>query len=103
MNSATVCSDCGAQLELGDAPSVPATAPVYQELETIYETSNQIQAQLIRSLLEQASISAHISGESLQGALGELPPTMLYLRIQVPVEEAERARAIVLESERSGA
>jgi len=69
----------------------------YRDLQTIYETSNQIHAHLMKSLLEEHDIPVHISGDSLQGALGELPPTMLFLRLQVPVEDAQRARQIALE------
>ena len=98
-NSVEICSDCGSELRLGEVPPEPLVE--YLELQTIYETSNQIHAHLIKSVLEQNGISANIIGESLQGAIGELPPTMLYIRLQVPLEEAQRAREIVLKSEAS--
>ena len=94
-DSAEVCSDCGSELRNGEAPPEPLVE--YRDLQTIYETSNQIHAHLMKSLLEEHDIPVHISGDSLQGALGELPPTMLFLRLQVPVEDAQRARQIALE------
>jgi hypothetical protein len=96
-DSVELCSDCGSELRHGEGPPEPLVE--YRELQTIYETSNHVQAHLIRSLLEQDDIPVHISGESLEGAIGELPPTMLFIRVQVPVEQAQRAREIVLQSE----
>ena len=98
-NSVEICSDCGSGLRHGEVPPEPLVE--YLELQTIYETSNQIQAHLIKSVLEQHEISAHIIGESLQGAVGEIPPTMLFIRLQVPLEDAQRAREIVLQTEAS--
>jgi hypothetical protein len=69
--------------------------PTYRELETVYETSDRIQAHLIRSMLEQDDIAAHVAGEPLQGALGELPPTMPSIRVQVAPEHVERARGLI--------
>jgi len=98
-SSVDVCSDCGCELTHGEVPPEPAVE--YLELQIIYETSNSIQAHLIKSVLERHDIAAHVIGESLQGAVGEIPPTMLYLRLQVPLEDAERAREIVLQTEAS--
>ena len=50
-------------------------------------------------MLEDSGIPAHVSGDALQGAIGELPLTMLSIRVQVPSEHAERAREIALEAE----
>ena len=98
-DSVDVCSDCGSELQHGEVPPEPQVE--YLELQTIYETTNSIQAHLIKSVLEQHDIAAHIIGDSLQGAVGEIPPTMLFIRLQVPLEDAERAREIVLQTETS--
>jgi hypothetical protein len=98
LDTVEFCSDCGTSLRQGEAPPKPAKpAPAYRELETVYETSDRIQAHLIRSLLEQDEIAVHVAGESLHGALGELPPTMPYVRVQVPPEHVERARRLITE------
>jgi hypothetical protein len=93
LDSIEVCSDCGGLLRRGEAPPGPVLE--YRELVTIYETTNQIQAHLIRGLLEQNDVPVYISGESLQGALGELPPTMPFIRVQVPIEQAGWARELI--------
>ena len=100
LDAVEICSDCGAPLVHGDAPA-PQSDVDYQELATVYETSDRVQAHLMRSLLDDAGIPAHVSGDALQGAMGELPLTMLSIRIQVPAESAEEARRIVLEADRS--
>ena len=66
----------------------------------MYETSDRIQAHLIRSVLDDAGIPAYVTGDALQGALGEVPVNMLAMRVQVPVEQAECAREIALAAER---
>lgn len=97
LDAVQVCSDCGAPLEAGEAPPPPQLE--YQELATVYETSDRVRAHLIRSVLEDAGIPAHVSGDALQGALGEIPVNMLAMRVQVPYEHAELAREIALETE----
>jgi len=96
-NSVAICSDCDSELRQGEVPPEPLVE--YLELQTIYETNNQIQAHLIKSVLEEHGISVHIIGESLLGAVGELPPTMLFIRLQVSLEEAQRAREIALKTD----
>lgn len=91
------CSDCGARLEPGEAPE--ASRPEYLELVTVYETSDQPRAHLIRGLLAESGIDAHVGGDSLQGAMGELPITMLSIRVQVPPDDAARAREMIVEAE----
>jgi hypothetical protein len=93
LDTIEVCPHCGNRLRHGEAPPMPR--PTYRGLETVYETSDRIQAHLIRSLLEQDDIAAHIAGEPLQGALGELPPTMPSIRVQVAPEHVERARGLI--------
>lgn len=57
---------------------------------SIYSTSNGIEANLLRDILQREGIAAHISGEYLQGGIGELPVTGL---INVLVDEADSRRA----------
>jgi len=53
-NSVAICSDCGSELRQGEVPPEPLVE--YLELQTIYETNNQIQAHLIKSVLEEHGI-----------------------------------------------
>lgn len=67
-----------------------------QRLVEIYRARDNIHAHLIRSALDDAGIRAEITGESLQGALGEIPfgwPTAP--RILVAEADAPRAREII--------
>ena len=100
LDAVAICSDCGVALRSGPAPAAPEADVAFHELSTVYETNDRIQAHLVRSLLEDAGIPAHVSGDALQGAIGELPLTMLAMRVQVPVEHAEQAREIALERDR---
>jgi hypothetical protein len=100
LDSAQVCSDCGARLREGAAP-----APVnvsFQDLQTVYQAANVIQAHLIRDILESDGIPVHLGGESLTGAVGELPATVLQIEVQVPPEFALRARKLALQFEAGG-
>jgi hypothetical protein len=61
---------------------------------SIYHAANLADAYLIRQLLEQQRIRAHIVGEYLQGALGEIPANTP-IEVRVAAEDATRARQIV--------
>lgn len=87
------CVDCGTELVPGEAPAI--SIPGFRDLVTVYRTGDRSAAQLVRAALEANGLFAHVSGESLQGAMGELPPTMLSLRVQVDAEQAEWAREII--------
>jgi hypothetical protein len=65
----------------------------------VYSPANSAEAHMLVHLLAQSDIPAHILGEALQGAAGELPAAGL-VRLMVDDEDYERARSIVLEWER---
>jgi hypothetical protein len=69
-------------------------------MQIIHHAANLTDAYLLRQLLEDAGIPAHLNGEYLQGALGEVPANTPIL-LMVPDEHAQTARAIVLDWERS--
>lgn len=60
----------------------------------VYEPENLIEAHLLKGLLAQAGITAHIRGEHLTGAMGELPALGL-LALMVADEDADAARALI--------
>jgi hypothetical protein len=92
-----VCADCGTALVWGEAPR--PEPPTFQELETIYQAADGMQAHIVRAALEEEGIPVNISGEALMGAVGELPATLLQVEVQVPPEFAVRAREIALQCE----
>jgi len=60
-------------------------------MRSVYTASNSIQAHLVKILLEGEGIHAHVSGDYLQGAMGELPVVGM---MEVMVDESELQSAI---------
>jgi hypothetical protein len=69
-------------------------------MKTIYQSTNIADVYLLRDLLTQADIEAHVSGEYLRGAVGELPPDTP-VSLMVHEAQAAAARAIAVDWERS--
>lgn len=63
-------------------------------MKTVYEASNAVEAHMIADLLQQEGIAAHVQGEHLQGAIGELPAAGL-VRLMVDESEYEKARRLI--------
>jgi hypothetical protein len=58
-------------------------------MKTLYEAASAIEAHMIVDLLKQEGVTAHILGEHLQGAIGELPAGGL---VRLTVDEADYAQ-----------
>lgn len=69
-------------------------------MKQVYAPANAAEAHMLAHLLEQNGIHAHIHGEGLQAAVGELPAANL-LQLLVADEDYERGRTLVLEWERA--
>lgn len=65
----------------------------------VYSPANAPEAHMLLHLLEQAGIGAHLHGEALQGAAGDLPVSDV-LRILVADEDYDRARSLLLDWEK---
>ncbi|XVJ69325.1 MAG: DUF2007 domain-containing protein [Rhizobacter sp.] len=63
-------------------------------MQNIYEAANAVEAHMLRDLLKQEGIAAHIHGEYLQGGMGELPAAGL-VRLVVDEADVDRARALL--------
>ena len=63
-------------------------------MQPIFEAANSIQAHIVLGLLRSEGIDGRIEGEYLTGGIGELP-VMGLVRVLVPADQAERARAII--------
>lgn len=63
-------------------------------MKKIFDASNTIEANLLKNILEQEGIAVHISGEYLQGGMGELP-AMGLVSIMVEDEDSSRAEKII--------
>lgn len=69
-------------------------------MKQVYSPANAPEAHMLKHQLEQAGIAAHVLGEALQGAAGELPAGNL-IQLMVADEDFERARELVLAWERT--
>jgi hypothetical protein len=61
---------------------------------TLYHAANAIEAHMIVQLLSQEGVTAHIEGEHLQGALGELPAAGL-VRVVLDTADYAQGRALI--------
>jgi len=65
-------------------------------MKIVFDASNSIEAHLVLGILNQAGIAGAITGEYLQGAMGELPAFGL-VKIYVDDADYDNAREIVAE------
>jgi len=61
---------------------------------TVSHPLNSIEAHSVKILLIGEDIQARVTGDYLQGAMGELP-ALGTLQVQVPAADAERARELI--------
>ncbi len=59
-------------------------------MRTLYQASNALEAHMLVDVLRQQGLHAHIAGEHLQGAVGELPAGGL---VRLLIEDADYAAA----------
>ena len=60
----------------------------------IYQPADMGEGELLRQILAERHIHCHLSGQYLQGAMGELPAHGL-LGLWVPAEDADLARELI--------
>lgn len=63
-------------------------------MKTVFEASSAVEAHMLQDVLRQQEIPAHVHGEFLPGAVGELPAGGL-VRLVVDDEDYERAKAAI--------
>jgi len=61
---------------------------------TVYHPLNSIEAHSVKIFLIGEGIEARVTGDYLQGAMGELP-ALGTLQVQVPETDARRARELI--------
>lgn len=103
------CSDCGLVLVPALPPSSPAEGPELKVTETegidegdadaepveVWRSHGELEAQVIRALLESNGITSILSGEALRITHGFTMDGLAEVRILVRAEDAERAREII--------
>ena len=64
-------------------------------MEIIYSAANNLEAHMIKGVLEQQEIPAYIQGEHLQSGIGELPAISGFVKISVDNVNVPAARKII--------
>jgi predicted amidophosphoribosyltransferase len=88
-----VCEDCGETLT--ETLPTPAVRPGDGDLVEIWHTQGEMDAQLMRSLLESNGIQSIFSGESLRLTHGFTVDGLAEVRILVREEDAKRACEVI--------
>ena len=68
-------------------------------MEIVYSAANNLEAHMIKGVLEQQEIPAYIQGEHLQSGMGELPAISGFVKISVDNVNVPTARKIIKEWE----
>lgn len=63
-------------------------------MHNVYNAFNSIQAHLVKILLQGEGIESYVSGDYLQGAMGELP-AMGVIRVMVDESDIQQAKAVI--------
>ena len=69
-------------------------------MEIVYSAANNLEAHMIKGMLEQQSIPAYIQGEHLQSGIGELPAISGFVKISVDNANVIAAKKIIKEWEK---
>ena len=92
------CEDCGQAL-IETLPPESKASPGDGELVEVWYAQGEMDAQLIRSLLESNGIDSMLSGESLRLTHGFTVDGLAEVRILVREDDARRARDIIASQE----
>ena len=92
VDEAKTCDDCGTELVAEAPPSDPYD---HSDLVEAWHTHGEMDAQMIRALLESNGIQAVFSGESLRLTHGFTIDGLAEVRILVRREDAKRAREVI--------
>lgn len=98
VDAVTVCTECGVAL-VDVLPSKTIDPSV--ELVQVYRAQGELDAQVVRSLLEANAIDCMLSGESVRLTHGLTVDGLAEVKILVRAEDAERARDVISSSDYS--
>lgn len=90
----SLCEDCGVQLVSG-LPAEDETIRSEEDLVEIWREQGEMNAQLVRSLLEGSGISSMLSGETLRLTHGLTIDGLALVRILIRPEDTVRASEII--------
>ena len=89
-----MCDDCGASL-VSELALEGGAIQSAEDLVEVWRTQGEINAQLVRSLLEGSGIPSMLTGESLRITHGLTIDGLALVRILVRAEDAARASDII--------
>lgn len=92
------CPDCGAAL-VEALPEEPSIGSDEEDLVEVWRTQGELNAQMIRALLEGSGIQSVLSGESLRLTHGLTVDGLALVRVLVRAGDARRAREIIASTE----
>jgi len=98
VDTVKVCAECGVAL-VDVLP--PHSIDPNVELVTVYRAQGEVDAQLMRSLLEANQVDCMLSGESVRLTHGITVDGLAEVKILVRSEDAERARDVISSSDYS--
>ena len=98
VEGATDCSDCGVPLIPVRPPERPAQ-PDPSDLVEVWRAQGELNAQLVRSLLESGGIPSMLAGESLRLTHGFTVDGLALVRILVRPDDVTRACETIASTE----
>jgi rRNA maturation endonuclease Nob1 len=96
LDGVQVCAECGGRLS-AEPPESEAKPDV--ELVQVYLAQGEIDAQMIRSVLDANGVECMLSGESVRLTHGLTVDGLAEVKILVREEDAERAREVISASD----
>jgi hypothetical protein len=93
----TICRDCLMELDVFFSPSLSAsTAPIKDDVVTVFESSSIGELAVIKSLLEKAGVNYFARGENVQnlfgvGLVGGFNPLVGAVKIDILKSDLEKA------------
>jgi hypothetical protein len=92
------CSDCGIDL-VDSPPQAVDSGHAQSKLVEVYRASGELEAQIIRGLLESAGIDCSFRGEAVRLTHSIAVNGLAEVRILVRAEDAERAERLIASSD----
>lgn len=94
------CADCGTYL-VGELPALQEPDEAETQLVQVCTAGDEIEAQIIRGALKAAGIACVLRGEALRLTHGITADGLAEVKILVRPEDAEQARSVIAQGERT--
>jgi predicted amidophosphoribosyltransferase len=101
VNGTSVCADCAVSL-VSELPPERDAPPDVGDLVEVWRTQGEVNAQLVRALLDANGIASMLAGESLRLTHGLTVDGLALVRILVRPDDARRACEIIASTEGVG-